>query len=124
LRKEMEPSPQSTVKENFGSSRFSSSGNKEQVLCYTFNQDNTCLAVGTKRGFRIFQCHPLEMVSWADIGPVSIVEMQYTSNILALVGVGDNPTFSQRRLTIWDTKIQGATCEISFNSKLMKIKLN
>ena len=50
--------------------------------------------------------------------------MQYTSNILALVGLGENPQFSQRRLTIWDTKIQGATCEISFNSKLVKLKLN
>ena len=85
----MEPSPSQLNKEKenqASSSRFSSSGGKETVLYYTFNQDNTCLAVGTKRGFRIYQCHPFDLIAWADIGPVSIVEMQYTSNILALVG--------------------------------------
>jgi hypothetical protein len=54
---------------------------------------------------------------------VSIVEMQYTSNILALVGEGED-NYSQRRLTIWDTKINGGTAEISFNAKIVKIKLN
>lgn len=126
----MEPSPAQTslkgglAENHLASSRFSSSGGKEMVLYYSFNQDNTCLAVGTKRGFRIYQCHPFDLISWADIGPVSIVEMQYTSNILALVGVGDNQQFSQRRLTIWDTKLPGPTCEVSFNSKIVKVRLN
>lgn len=72
----MEPSPAQTIKDNHASSsRFSSTGGKEQVLYYSFNQDNTCLAVGTKRGFRIYQCHPFDLISWADIGPISIVEM-------------------------------------------------
>jgi autophagy-related protein 18 len=81
--------------------------------------------VGTSRGFRIFQCLPLELICWADLGPVSIIEMQYTSNILALVGHGDNyHQFSQRRLTIWDTKINSGTAEISFTSKIVKVRLN
>ena len=87
---------------------------KEEVLYFSFNQDNTCLSVGTKRGFRIYQCLPVELICWADIGPVSIVEMQYTSNILAIVGASDSSSFSQKRLTIWDTKINSGTAEISF----------
>lgn len=97
---------------------------RDQVIYFSFNQDNTCLAVGTKRGFRIYQCLPLDLICWADIGPVSIIEMQYTSNILALVGHGENLQFSQKRLTIWDTKINSGTAEISFTSKIVKVRLN
>ena len=100
---------------------------REEVLFYGFNQDNTCLAVGTKRGFRIYQCHPFDLICWADIGPISIVEMMYTSNILALVSLGDDHSQqspSQRKLTIWDTKSNLATAEISFNSKIVKVKMN
>ena len=50
--------------------------------------------------------------------------MQYTSNILALVGHGDNYQFSQKRLTIWDTKISSGTAEISFTTKIVKVRLN
>jgi len=63
---------------------------KEQVMYFSFNQDNSCMAVGTTRGFRIYQCFPFQLVSWGDIGPVRIVEMQYTTNILAIVGDGEN----------------------------------
>jgi hypothetical protein len=64
------------------------------------------------------------LLSWADIGAVSIVEMQYTSNILAIVGHGDNYQYSQKRLTIWDTITQNPTAEISFTSKISKIRMN
>ena len=70
-------------------SKRSSGTYKDYVLYYTFNQDSSCLAVGTKRGFRIYACNPFELIHFADIGPVTIIEMQYTSNILAIVGQGD-----------------------------------
>ena len=36
-------------------SRLSSQGKKEQVvLYYTFNQDSSCLAIGTRQGFKIY----------------------------------------------------------------------
>jgi autophagy-related protein 18 len=31
--------------------------------------------------------------------------MYFTTNILALVGQGDTSGYSQRKLTIWDTKL-------------------
>jgi len=96
----------------------------DKVLYFSYNQDNSCLAVGTMRGFRIYQCLPFNLVSWADIGAVSIVEMQYTSNILAIVGHGENYEFSQKRLIIWDTKIHTGTAEISFSTKIVKLRMN
>jgi autophagy-related protein 18 len=97
---------------------------KEQVLHFSFNQDNTCIAIGTTRGFRIYQCFPFKLVSWGDIGAVRIVEMQYTTNILAIVGDGENHQISAKRLTIWDTKLNDGTLEISFSTKITKIRLN
>jgi hypothetical protein len=53
-------------------------------------------------------------VHFADIGPVSIIEMQFTSNMLAIVGQGDQSQFSSKKLTMWDTKVSLPTVEISF----------
>ena len=64
------------------------------------------------------------MISWADIGAVSIVEMQMTSNLIAIVGHGENYQFSQKHLTIWDTIMQSGVAEISFTSKIAKVRLN
>jgi hypothetical protein len=30
----------------------------DAILCVTFNQDTSCFAVGTERGFRIFNTYP------------------------------------------------------------------
>jgi hypothetical protein len=50
--------------------------------------------------------------------------MQYTSNILAIVGNDENQQISAKRLTIWDTKLNDGTLEISFSTKITKIRLN
>ena len=68
-----------------------------RITYCSFNQDNTCLAVGTERhGFMIYQVNPLVKVYQSkepepeDEGEepenmiVVCVEMQFTSNILAL----------------------------------------
>lgn len=59
------------------------------MLHVTFNQDGTCLAVSTNLGFKIFQvCHPLQILKLhesREIGVVSLIEMQFRTNILAFV---------------------------------------
>jgi autophagy-related protein 18 len=59
-------------------------------------------------------------------GGVSIVEMLYTTNLLALVGSLDETgsMFSPRRLTIWNTNNSTALCEISFLSNIIYVKMN
>lgn len=60
------------------------------------------------------------------MGPITIVEMQYTSNILALVGDDneDHPLFSSSKLIFWDSKLHSASIEISFKSKILLVRLN
>ena len=35
---------------------------KLTILYYTFNQDGSCLALGTTSGFSVFLCDPLELL--------------------------------------------------------------
>lgn len=50
--------------------------------------------------------------------------MNFTSNLLALVGHGDNLNFSQKKLVIWDTMINMGITEMQFKSKINKVKMN
>ncbi|OMJ26325.1 Autophagy-related protein 18 [Smittium culicis] len=77
---------------------------------------HSCISVGTKDGYRIYnidpfgKCYsksylcnitPLNL----DQGGVSIVEMLFCTSLVALVGSGDHPQMSPRRLQIKNTKV-------------------
>ncbi len=32
----------------------------DQMICVSFNQDNSCFAVGTERGFKIYNSYPFK----------------------------------------------------------------
>ena len=64
----------------------------------TFNQDFSCLAVGTHNGYRIYNCDPFAKVYENKEGDVSIIEMLFSTSLVALI-------FSPRRLLITNTKV-------------------
>lgn len=33
---------------------------EDQMLCITFNQDASCIAVGTEKGFKIYNANPFK----------------------------------------------------------------
>ena len=62
----------------------------EVIISVRFNQDGTCLAVSTSHGFRIYSVtqsegKPVQLFKCDTIGVVTLVEMQFRSNICALV---------------------------------------
>lgn len=60
-----------------------------------------------------------------DDAAVGIIEMLYSTNLLALVGADSNSTIlSPKRLTIWNSNNSNAICEISFPYKVTSVKLN
>jgi hypothetical protein len=65
----------------------------------TFNQDYSCLAVGTRHGYRIYTCDPFGKVYENKEGDVSIIGMLFGTSLVALV-------FSPRRLVITNTKVR------------------
>ena len=55
---------------------------------------------------------------------VSIVEMLYSTNIMAVVGMNERAIFTPRRLTVWDTNSQTSRVDFSFNSPITYVKMN
>eukprot|EP00301_Raphidiophrys_heterophryoidea_P001379 c1066_g1_i1.p1 GENE.c1066_g1_i1~~c1066_g1_i1.p1 ORF type:complete len:382 (+),score=108.41 c1066_g1_i1:204-1349(+) len=102
----------------------SPSSKSSEILCFNFNQDFSCVAVGTSNGFRIFKCIPFgECLAQAD-GGIGIVEMLFRTNLLALVGAGDQPALSPRRLRLWNTKTQATVCDLNFVTSILAVKMN
>jgi hypothetical protein len=60
-------------------------------------------AVGTDNGFHIFtSLEPQEKFKRDLKGGIGIVEMLYRSNIMALVGGGLQPKYSDKKVILWD----------------------
>lgn len=98
---------------------------RDTVLYYSLNQDQDCLAVGTKTGYRIYNLQNVKLVAQYDDAGVGIIEMLYSTNLLALVGADANNNYlSPKRLTIWNSNNSNAICEISFPYKVTAVKIN
>jgi len=100
------------------------SDDSDRILYCSFNQDNTCLAVATQRGIQIYGLKPFKLLYEFSMGPLSIVEMNYQTNAIFLVGKGSNSQMSGNKLVIWDTMKNKAMAQLLFASKVMCIKIN
>lgn len=83
----------------------------------TFNQDDSCLAVGTSKGFRIFHTDPFNKIFSSDDGDITIVEMLFSTSLVALI-------LSPRHLIIQNTKRSSVICELTFPSAVLAVRLN
>ncbi|TMW64921.1 hypothetical protein Poli38472_009088 [Pythium oligandrum] len=98
--------------------------NKTDLLFLSFNQEASCISVGTKRGFAIYNCEPFGKVFQEDIGGIGIAEMLYCTSLVALVGAGDQPAFSPRRMRVWNTKTNAAICDLNFVTAVLAVRMN
>ena len=105
----------------------------------------SCISTGTRKGYSITNCDPFGKVygkgaslppsyrrfptdpnsklDSAD-GATSIVEMLFCTSLVALVGAGERPASSTRRLQIVNTKRQSTICELTFPTTILAVKLN
>ncbi|KAI8058234.1 WD40-repeat-containing domain protein [Syncephalis plumigaleata] len=89
-----------------------------------FNQDFSCLSVGTRSGYKIYNCDPYGKCYAKNEGGMGIVEMLFCTSLVALVGAGEEHGPSTRRLQIVNTKRQSTICELTFPTKILSVKLN
>ena len=98
--------------------------NPDEILYINFNQDGTCIAVGTETGFKIINIFPFLDLYYKDLkGGIGIIEMLYKSNILALVGGGKNPKFKLNELIIWDEEKDMQICKIKTKYNILNTKI-
>ncbi|KAJ3098160.1 autophagy protein [Phlyctochytrium bullatum] len=96
----------------------------EGLLFVNFNQDATCISVGSRLGYRIYNVDPFGKCYGKLDGGIGIVEMLFCTSLVALVGAGEQPAFSPRRLQITNTKRQSTICELTFVTAILAVKLN
>lgn len=91
------------------SSRLSLGPNRDsadQVNYISFNQDNTCIAVGLNSGYKIFNCNPSvgKCYQYVKNEPIGLIEMLYETSLVAIVGLGEGLGSSPRKLKIVNSK--------------------
>ncbi|KAI9014398.1 WD40-repeat-containing domain protein [Phycomyces nitens] len=94
-----------------------------ELLFLNFNQDFSCISVGLKSGYSIYNCDPYSKC-YSKQGGTGIVEMLFCTSLVALVGAGDQQNFSPRHLQIINTKRQSTICELTFPTSILSIKMN
>lgn len=87
-----------------------------------FNQDQTCVAVGTWSGFMVFSTDGLALLHQEACGAVFLVEMLFRTSLVALVGTG--PSGSPMGLTMWNTKERCNICQLHFSARIHGVKMN
>ncbi|CDK27191.1 unnamed protein product [Kuraishia capsulata CBS 1993] len=106
---------------NFVQSHYN---NKDSINFANFNQDFSCISVGYESGYKIFNCEPFGKCYTKTDGSVGIVEMLFSSSLVAMVGLGEHPALSPRRLKIVNTKRQTTICELTFPTSILAVKMN
>lgn len=96
----------------------------KDILHLSFNQDARCLSVGLRGGYCIYDCLPFAQRFATGGGGIGKVEMLFCSSLVVLVGGGDQPSFSPRRLRLWDTARAAALCELRFDTAVLTVRLN
>ncbi|EFJ19438.1 hypothetical protein SELMODRAFT_233351 [Selaginella moellendorffii] len=87
------------------------------LLCCSFNQDRSCFSVGTSEGYKIFNCDTCSCVYEKLDGAVNLIEMFFTTSLLAL------PELSPRRLFILNTATQVKRA-VDFVSSVLAVRWN
>lgn len=95
-----------------------------EILYLNFNQDSSCISVGTRNGYRIYHVEPFEKCFHETNGGIGCVEMLFCTSLIALVGAGETPAFSPRRLRIWNTKTKTVICELNFITAVLAVQMN
>ncbi|CDS13526.1 hypothetical protein LRAMOSA05702 [Lichtheimia ramosa] len=95
-----------------------------ELLFINFNQDFSCISVGTKTGYRIYNCEPYGKCYTKPSGGTGIVEMLFCTSLVAHVGAGDELNISPRHLHIINTKRESVICELTFSTTVLAVKMN
>ncbi|XP_004874188.2 WD repeat domain phosphoinositide-interacting protein 4 [Heterocephalus glaber] len=102
------------------------------VTSLRFNQDQSCFCYATETGVHIYNVDPLMKKGHLDheqVGSLGLIEMLHCSNLLALVGGGSSPKFSEISVLIWDDALEGKdskdklVLEFTFTKPVLAVRM-
>lgn len=97
----------------------------DRLFALSFNQDFSCFSTGTRKdGYSLYNVDGFGKIHSNTNGGYGIVEMLFCTSLVALVGLGDQPDLSPRRLQIVNTKRQSTICELTFPTSILAVRLN
>lgn len=98
--------------------------NRGSINYLSFNQDGSCITVGTDRGFRIFNTVPFKPLYSRDFPDgANVVSMLYRSAILAIVGGGSNGRYPKEAVTLYDDQSGRTLGEVNFRTPVLNVQL-
>ncbi|XP_061086240.1 WD repeat domain phosphoinositide-interacting protein 1-like isoform X2 [Conger conger] len=94
----------------------------EGLICASFNQDTTSLAVGTKTGYRLFSVtlvDRLDCIHESETPDVYIVERLFSSSLVVVVSLT-----MPRRMNVYHFKKGTEICNYSYSNNILAVRLN
>ncbi|CAL6005743.1 WD40_repeat protein [Hexamita inflata] len=97
---------------------------KFPLLYLSFNQDGSCIAVGTRKGFRVFNAVPFKPLYSHDFSDgCGVVSMLYRSSILAISGAGNNLRYPRDSVTLYDDQSGRNLGEVELHHAVLNVQL-
>ncbi|EFJ51387.1 hypothetical protein VOLCADRAFT_103431 [Volvox carteri f. nagariensis] len=97
---------------------------KSGVLHVSFNQDCSCVALGSQQGVHIYNVDTHKLCYRYAIGAVSIVEMLFCTSLVGFVGAGEQPALTPRKLTVMNTSASRVIQELSYPISVLAVRMN
>jgi autophagy-related protein 18 len=94
------------------------------IVSVSLNQDSSCVSTGSQRGFSVCQLSPFHRHIFSMKGGIGVCEMLDCSSLVAVVGGGNSPAFSSRRLRVFNTSSSTTICEMNFDYPIIAVHLN
>ncbi|XP_059237100.1 WD repeat domain phosphoinositide-interacting protein 1 [Mustela nigripes] len=98
-------------------------GAEAALSCFSFNQDCTSLAIGTKAGYKLFSLSSVEQLDQVhgsnEIPDVYIVERLFSSSLVVVVS-----HMKPRQMNVYHFKKGTEICNYSYSSNILSIRLN
>eukprot|EP00002_Diphylleia_rotans_P016617 TRINITY_DN3235_c0_g1_i1.p1 TRINITY_DN3235_c0_g1~~TRINITY_DN3235_c0_g1_i1.p1 ORF type:complete len:366 (-),score=63.98 TRINITY_DN3235_c0_g1_i1:217-1314(-) len=95
-----------------------------KVQFVNFNQDNSCVFVGTNDGFDIFTTEPFKKCYGNKNGKAVIVEMLYCTSLLAIVQHEEGRIACDRTVRLWNSKTDSILYDCEVPEPVLNVKLN
>mmetsp|Transcript_33604 Transcript_33604/g.88263 ORF Transcript_33604/g.88263 Transcript_33604/m.88263 type:complete len:428 (+) Transcript_33604:297-1580(+) len=100
-----------------------SGGVDNKILSFSFNQDASLLALGTKEGTRWYRTDPFEKYR-ENKDDASVLAMHYNTDLVAQVGAAESATSSQRAVRMLNYGLDKEITKKHFEKPVLDVKLN